>query len=98
MLGEEQAGFRSTYSTIDHVFVLKSIIDVYLQKRKRLYCAFIDYKKAFDFIIDRKFLWFKLLKVGVTGKVLNVVKNLYKSAKSCISANGTMSDFFSLVT
>ena len=93
MLGEEQAGFRSAYSTIDHVFVLKCIIDFYLQKRKRLYCAFIDYKKAFD-LIDRKFLWFRLLKVGVNGKILNVVKNLYKSAKSCISANGVMSDFF----
>ena len=74
------------------------IIDFYLQKRKRLYCAFIDYKEAFD-LIDRTFLWFKLLKVGVNGKFLNVVKNLYKSAKSCISANGAMSDFFtSLVT
>ena len=94
MLGEEQAGFRSTYSTIDHLFVLKTIIDFYLQKRKRLYCAFIDYKKAFD-LIDRKFLWFKLLKIGVNGKVLNVVKSLYKCAKSCISVNGAMSEFFS---
>ena len=32
MLGEEQAGFRSTYSTIDYVFVLKSIIDFYYRK------------------------------------------------------------------
>ena len=33
---------------MDHVFVLNSIIDIYLQKRKRVYCSFIDYKKAFD--------------------------------------------------
>ena len=36
-LGEEQAGFRSSYSTIDHVFALKTIVDYYLQKRKRWY-------------------------------------------------------------
>ena len=41
------------------------------------------------------FLWFKLLKIGVNGKVLNVVKSLYTCAKSCISSNGVMSEFFS---
>ena len=38
----EQAGFKST---IDHVFVLKSLADMYLSKRQRLYCCFVDYKK-----------------------------------------------------
>ena len=28
-IGEEQAGFISGYSTMDHVFVLNSIIDIY---------------------------------------------------------------------
>ena len=51
----------------------------YLLKRKRLYCAFVDYRKAFD-LIDRKSLWFKLLHICVNGKVLNAVKNLYKNA------------------
>ena len=31
----------------------------------------------------------------MNGKVLNVVKSLYKCAKSCISANGAMFGFFS---
>ena len=34
MLGEEQAGFRSNYSTTDNIFVLKSIIDIYLRNKK----------------------------------------------------------------
>ena len=46
-LGEEQAGFRSGYSTIDHIFVLNSIIEIYLAKRKRIYCAFIDWEWLF---------------------------------------------------
>ena len=33
MLGEEQAGFRSNYSTTDNIFVLKTIIDIYLQNK-----------------------------------------------------------------
>ena len=46
-MGEEQAGFREGYSTTDHIFVLSSLIELYLSRKKRLYCAFIDYKKSF---------------------------------------------------
>ena len=61
LLGEEQAGFRSGYSTIDHIFTLHTLVDLYLYKKERLYCAFIDYKKAFDFV-DRTLLWQSILK------------------------------------
>ncbi len=44
-LGEEQAGFREGYSTCDHIFVLNSLIELYLSRKKRMYCEFIDYKK-----------------------------------------------------
>ena len=44
----EQAGCRHDYSTMDHVFVLKNVIDLYLNKRKHLCCRFVDYRKAFD--------------------------------------------------
>ena len=44
----EQAGFRAGHSTVDHVFTLHCIIDFFLAKKKRLYCLFIDYEKAFD--------------------------------------------------
>ena len=51
-IGDEQAGFRKNYSTLDHIYVLSSLIDLYKHKGKRIYCAFIDYKKAFD-LVDR---------------------------------------------
>ena len=78
---------------MDHVFVLNSIIDIYLQKRKRVYCAFIDYKKAFD-LVDRSSLWSKLISHGINGKLMSVIFNLYHHAKSCVRANGKMSDYF----
>ena len=58
ILGEDQAGFRNGYSTVDNIFVFKSIIDIYLSKHKKLYCAFIDYRSAFD-KIKRPELWQK---------------------------------------
>ena len=40
-----QTGLKSDFSTIDHLFVLKSLADLYPSNRKRLYCCFADYKK-----------------------------------------------------
>ena len=93
LLGEEQAGFRSGYSTMDHIFSLHAIFDWYLKRRKRVYTAFVDYKKAFD-LIDRSSLWLKLIDNGINGKLLRVVKDIYKKSKSCVSYNNSKSDFF----
>lgn len=93
LLGEEQVGFRTGYSTLDHIFSLHCIINLYLGKRKRLYCAFVDYKKAFD-SVDRKSLWFKLIQTGINGKVLTVIQNLYNGAKSCVKYKNELSEYF----
>ena len=37
IMGEEQTGFWHDYSTMDHVFIMKFFIDLYLNKRKLLY-------------------------------------------------------------
>ncbi len=56
LLGEEQAGLWGGYSTLDHVFTLDGIIDLYITKKTKLYCAFVDYRKAFD-TVDRSHLY-----------------------------------------
>ena len=58
-----------------------------------MYCAFLDFEKAFD-KVERAFLWQKLLDQKVNGKVLKVIKNLYANAKSCVQLNNDISDFF----
>ena len=93
-MGDEQAGFRHGYSTMDHIFTLHAIINMYLYKGKRVYCAFIDYRKAFDFV-DRSSLWCKLLGMGINGKIINVIRNLYSHAKSCVKLDGKLSEYFS---
>ena len=50
ILGKEQAGFRVGHSIINHIFVLQIIIELYQSVKKRVYCAFIHYPKAFDFL------------------------------------------------
>jgi hypothetical protein len=62
-ISKEQAGFRKSYSTIDHIFTLTSIIRNKLDSRGggKVYCAFVDYRKAFD-TVDRDKLWQTLKK------------------------------------
>ena len=68
LIGCEQAGFRPEFSTIDHVFTLHAIIEYYKCNNKRIYCAFVDYAKAFD-TVDRVSLCVKMLNLGVNGKM-----------------------------
>ena len=49
-MGQEQAVSKESYSTIDHIFVLQLIVELYQSVHKRVYCAFIDCRKAFDSI------------------------------------------------
>ena len=92
-LGEEQAGFRENYSTTDHVFTLSCLLDILLSQKKRLYCAFIDYSKAFD-RVNRSFLWQKLLNIGVSGRILTLVQDLYFKAKSRVLVGNVVSSSF----
>ena len=93
LMGEEQAGFREDYCTLDHTFTLYCLIDIYLSQKKRIYCAFIDYKKAFD-SIKRNLLWSKMLKYNINGKMLRVIQNMYENAKSYVRSNGQQSELF----
>ena len=77
--GEVQAGFKAGYSTIDHVFTLMACV----QKRfcntnkRKLYVAFIDFKKCFD-TINRNILWPILKKNGIKGKLFNCIRSMYE--------------------
>ena len=90
----KQAGFRKKFSTSDHIFSLHVLITIYTKVlKKKLYCCFVDYRKAFD-SVPRIQLWYKLLASGVNGNILNVVKSLYSSAKSAVKQNNKRSVFF----
>ena len=97
ILLENQAGFRKGYSTTEHVFTLKCLIDLYLSKRKKLYCAFVDFRKAFD-TVWRCGLWTKIISFGISGKLFDVIKNIYNNIKSCVSVNGLSSGYFGCYT
>jgi len=44
----EQAGFRSQYSTMDHLFTINRLLETAKEYRLPICLAFVDYEKAFD--------------------------------------------------
>ena len=77
---DAQFGIKANHSTIDAIFILKYLIDRQMQAKKRLYCAFIDLKKAFD-SVSRTSLWFKMIKSGIDGKLFDIIRSMYENIK-----------------
>ena len=94
---DAQFGFKPGSGTRDAIFVLHSLISKTLREKKRLYCCFVDYRKAFDSIQHNK-MWYKLMKYGINGKLFNVIKSMYCDLKSCVKMDGHFSEYFSLKT
>ena len=65
-----------------------------LNQDKKLYCAFIDFTKAFDYVVRDK-LWFTLIKLGIRGNMLNIIKSMYESVKSRVRFENQLSGEFS---
>ena len=64
---EAQNGFRKGRGTVDSIFVLHNVINEFMEKGNKLYTCFIDFSKAFDYVVSDN-LWYKLLKSGIRGK------------------------------
>ena len=62
LISKCQAGFRKGHSTIDNIFSLYCLIQIYIQSGKKIFCTFVDFQKAFE-KVWRVGLWQKLLKI-----------------------------------
>ena len=94
IIGEEQAGFRKSYSTIDNLFCLQTLVTKYLKsKGGRFYAVFVDFEKAFD-RINRNALWNKLQSLNVSSKMSKTLRAIYTSVRSCVKTqNGITATF-----
>ena len=95
ILNDEQNGFRSSRSCLDHMYVLYTIIRNRLLVKRSTYACFIDARKAFD-RVNHACLWYKLFNLGVRGKMLNALQSLYKNGvlMAAVRINNLMTDSF----
>ena len=93
LISEEQAGFHRGYSTVDNAFILNSFVQKYLGKRRKVYVAFIDYRKAF-YSVNRSVLWKLLCKNGIIGKMLVIFQGIYEDVRCNVRCDKGETDFF----
>ena len=93
ILAEEQTGFRPGRSTVEQAFALKILFQHCIEKKDRkVFAVFIDYK-AFDRVWHDG-LFSVLQQYGVPRKLINIIRDLYSKAKSCIRVNNNLTDWF----
>ena len=85
-LNEEQFGFRKGRGTNDCLFVLHGLIEILLSQGKKLFCCFVDYEKAYD-RINRAVMFTKLFKLGLSRKMMNILRSMYSGMKLSVKGN-----------
>ena len=62
-----------------------SLISVNKKNNRRIFC-FVDAKKAFD-TVQRDCLWYKLMSVGIKGKILKALQSFYTNVQCAVKIN-----------
>lgn len=87
---DEQNGFHKGY---DQVSSLKNLTETRQKRKLSTFCAFFDFKKAFD-LISRNLLCERMNSSGVRGRMFNALKSLYTSVNFCVRINGFLRNVF----
>ena len=96
LLVDEQNGFRSDRSCQDHIYSLSTVIRNRLCDKLPTFCAFIDMKKAFDWV-HRDLMLFKIMdQFGIYGNLYDAIKSIYTSSSACVKVNDKRTDWFNI--
>ncbi|UYV72313.1 hypothetical protein LAZ67_9002589 [Cordylochernes scorpioides] len=96
IIPENQAGFRSAHSCQDHIFILTSVIQLALRKKRgKCYSFFVDLKKAFD-TVSHALLWTKLVKIGLNHRFVNLIKCYYEDMTAAVRWNNSITEFIEI--
>ena len=93
LIADEQNSFQKNRSCQDHVYALYSLIHNRKLHKKETYTCFVDCRKAFD-TVNRDCLWFKLMSLGIHGKILQAIQSLYVNVSCAVKVNEHFTDFF----
>lgn len=80
---KDQAGFRRNFCTLDHIHVVKQVIEKFNEFNDIYYLCFIDYSKAFD-SLNHESIWEALLMQGIEKKYIRILRNIYTKCSAKI--------------
>ena len=92
---EEQFGFKKDSGTRNAIFLLRIISERAIAMQNDIYLAFIDYEKAFD-KVKHDILMNDLKDIGIDGKDLRLINNLYRDQIAAVLVEGQLSDWVSI--
>ena len=84
-------GFLADSRTSDNMFILQGMIQRQFCIGNSLITCFIDFSKAFV-LINRHILFYKIMKSGWQGRVVDTLRNPYSKTCYRVKRNGRISD------
>ena len=94
LIDSNQIGFKRNHRTSDHLLTLKTIVKKYVTiGKKKLFACFVDFKKAYDSVLH-EVLFYKVSKMGIGGKTLELIKDIYRKTKCAVKAKNSITSFF----
>ena len=88
-----QARFRKDHRTTDHLFAMNALINNALANKRKLYCCFVDFRKAFD-SIPRSTMWDVLESKGLSGPTLAAIQSMYEKDKARVLMQEGLTESF----
>ena len=89
-IDEYNGGFLNGCRTSDNIFILQGLVQRQLCIGNNLIVCFVDFSKAFD-LINRHILFYKIMKGGWYGPVIDTLRNLYDNIAFRVTNNDRVS-------
>ena len=94
-LPDVQAGFRKGRGTRDQIANICWIMEKAREFQKNIYFCFIDYAKAFDYVVHNK-LWNILKEMGISDHLTCLLRNLYAGQEATVRTGHRKTDWFQI--
>lgn len=91
----EQAGFRKSFSTIDHIHTVRNLIEKSVEYNFPIRLAFIDYEKAFD-SIEWSAVVNAMEAARIDSRYISLLSNIYRKATMSVQVNDTKTDMIKI--
>ena len=94
-LPDVQAGFRKGRGTRHQIANICWIIKKAREFQKNIYFCFINYAKAFDYVVHNK-LWRNLKEMGIPENLTCLLRNLYEDQDVTVRMEHGKTDWFQI--
>ena len=96
LIDEYNGEFLEGSMTAD-LIILNALIQRQIIKGENLIVCFVDFSRAFD-LINRFILFYKLIKTGLHGRIVDTMRSLYAKMRFRLKCNGSLSPLLATST